>query len=738
MSHRPRRPGSGERRFRIIVTTLVLVVALSSAPAMASGPGLSWMGDGFNVTDSHGIHLFQFQMSLDDGGFMHPLKGMWSSLVEMCWTGYIMVIAVLCRLLDWTAAMSWVGWITGPLAGLQNDVHDKVLGPLGANSWGGAVFVLLTTCAGVVVAVKMMRGHTAGAWATAGRAAVATSLALGALSAPVATFAGDGSSVATPLARTQQFGTSLSQMITSSVDPGTGKAGEVAVPDDKTSTGDPKAPKLSAIIVDSFVAPVHQQLNYGRIIDAKCHDKYIEVLKGGPYDDISDERDKIGECDKGLSDYAGNIADGTWLVGFYFYANTVAGLALVLLAFAGMCWFYVCKLVWSAFMSMLDVLRAIPGRTDPLIRDLCSILYSMIGVVGSMVLVAVVMLIIKSVFASDGNVVVKVMVVNMLELVGIIGFVMSMWRRHKGEKGLRAKISDWMRSKRPAGGSLVGQWAGRGARRMVRSSGRKLTGSGRAGGAAAHSAGRRRMVSAAAAVATGGVSTGVTRAAKMARMASAGRRTSAAYRQIRTGGGAPQNQSKVATAGMSAAAHAHNHVSALRGGMSAVARQTRQGKDASVRATTGHRGLDAAAHRIGQAEGGAIKASAAVKKTGAKVAAPVVKGAKVVSKPVVAGAQKVSAGAQKVAKPVRHVLTPPTVVESPRRAKPEPKKPPEVKKPEAKKPEVKKPEAKKPPEAKPAPSKPIKPRPANRRRTRSTMPVSRKRRPLKPAKGGKR
>ena len=699
MSRHPRRPGAGERRFRIIVTTLVLVVALSSVPAMASGPGLGWMGDGFNVTDSNGIHLFQYQMSMDDGGVTAPLKAMWASIIGMCWNTYLMVIALLCRLLDWTVAMSWVGWITGPLVGLQNDIHDKVLAPLGADSWGGTVLTLLTTCAGVGVVVKMMRGRTAGAWATGARAAIAAALALGFLAAPVANFAGDTTTLATPLARTQQFGVALSHMITSSVDPGTATAGEVEVPDDMTSTGDSKAPKLSAIIVDSFVAPVHQQLNYGRIIDAKCHDKYIEVLKGGPYDDISDARDDLGDCDEGLSDYAGDIADGSWLVGFFFYSSTVTGLAAILLVFAGMCWFYVCKLVWSSFMSMLNVLRAIPGRTDPLIRDLCSILYSMIGIVGSMVMLGVVMLVIKSVFASDGNVVIKVMVVNMLEIVGIIGLLVSLWRSHKGEEGLRAKINDWMRSKRSEGASAIGQWAGRGARRMVRSGGRKLTG-----------LGRRRMVSAAAAVVTGGASVGVTRAAKMARMASAARRASASYRQIRTGGGAPQGQSKITTAGMSAVAHAHNRVSALRGGMSMIAKQARQGKDAPVRATTGHRALDATASRVGRAEAGAIKAHRAVKKAGAKAAAPVVKGAKVVSKPVVSGAQKVT-------KPVRHVLTPPTAAEVPRHVKPEPKTP----------------------EPKPGPSKPIKPRPANQRRTGPTKPVrTSRRRPLKPVRGGQR
>ena len=221
------------------------------------------------------------------------------------------------------------------------------------------------------------------------------------------------------------------------------------------------------------------------------------------------------------------------------------------------------------------------------------------------------------------------------------------------------------------------------------------------------------VVSGAAAVATGGVSTGVTRAAKVARMAAGARRTSAAYRQIRAGAGAPQGQSKIATAGMSAIAHAHNHVSALRGGMSAIAKQTRQGKDAPVRATTGHPTLDAAARRVGRTEAGAIKTHHAVKATGAKVAAPMVKGTKAVIKPVVLGVRKVT-------KPVRHVLTPPTATEVPRHVKP-PKEP------------------KKPPEPQPQPNKPLKPRPANRRRSGSTKPVRISRRsPLKPAKGGQR
>ena len=88
MSRHPYRPGTGERWFRIIVTTLVLVVALGSVPAMASGPGLGWMGDGFNVTDSNGIHLFQYQMSLDDGGVTAPLKSMWASIIGMCSVSY--------------------------------------------------------------------------------------------------------------------------------------------------------------------------------------------------------------------------------------------------------------------------------------------------------------------------------------------------------------------------------------------------------------------------------------------------------------------------------------------------------------------------------------------------------------------------------------------------------------------------------------------------------------------------
>lgn len=686
MSRHPRRPGTGERRFRIIVSTLLLAVVISSVPAAAGGPALGWMGDEFTgVTNSEGIKLGQFEMSMDDGGVTHPLRAMWASIIKLCWNSYLMVIAVLCRLLDWTVSMNWVGWITGPVVGLQNEFRDKVMAPIGANSWGGTILVLLTTCAGVAVAVKMMSGRSASAWATAARASIAAALAMGVLAAPVSTFAGDSTQLATPLARSQQLGVALTRMIVDSDDPGTVKAEDVSIADDKTSTGDDSTPKLSAIIMDSFVSPVHQQLNYGRIIDAKCHDKYVEVLKGGPYDDISDARDKIGECDDGLKDYAGGIADGPWLVGFYFYSAGAAGLMLLLLIFAALCWFYVVKLVWSAFLSMINALRAIPGPSDPLIRDLVSVLYALIGFIGSMMMLGIVLLIIKTVFSSDGNVVVKFLAVNLIEGLGVVAFFVAMWRRHKGEKSLRARFGEWMRSKRSQTTPVIGRWAAKGTRRMVRSAGRKLGGGaqgargagyaptgqgghagGRAGGGGVRFTGQPAMtrvaLSGAAAMATGGASTGVTRAAKVARMASAAQRAVASYGQIRTGGGAPEGQSKIATAGMSAVAHAHNHVSALRHGMASVASSTRQGKP--VRATTGHRSLDATAMAAGHVEANVVKGGKAVAKPvvkgGKAVAKPAVKGGKAVAKPVVKGGKAVAKPVVKTAQAVRHVVTPPT------------------------------------------------------------------------------
>ena len=255
----------------------------------------------------------------------------------------------------------------------------------------------------------------------------------------------------------------------------------------------------------------------------------------------------------------------------------------------------------------------------------------------------------------------------------MVAFFVAMWRRHKGEKSLRGRLGEWMRSKRSQTTPVIGRWAAKGTRRMVRSAGRKLgggaqgasgagyapagqgghaggsTGGGRTGGGRASGGGARftgqpamarAALSGAAAMATGGASTGVTRAMRVARMASAAQRAAASYGQIRTGGGAPEGQSKIATAGMSAVAHAHNHVSALRHGMALVASSTRQGKP--VRATTGHRSLDATAMAAGHVEVNVVKGGKAVAK-------PVVKGGKAVAKPVV-----------KTAQAVRHVVTPPT------------------------------------------------------------------------------
>ena len=78
------RRGTGERRFRVVVAVLVLVVVLGSTPAWAS-PGLSWMGDTFDITDSRGIRLSQYEISMDDGGTFHPVQGVWFGLIQMVW-----------------------------------------------------------------------------------------------------------------------------------------------------------------------------------------------------------------------------------------------------------------------------------------------------------------------------------------------------------------------------------------------------------------------------------------------------------------------------------------------------------------------------------------------------------------------------------------------------------------------------------------------------------------------------
>lgn len=657
------RRGTGERRFRVVVSVLVLVVVLGSTPAWAS-PGLSWMGDTFDITDSRGIRLSQYEISMDDGGTFHPVQGVWFGLIQMVWTLHTAIIGILGALLDWTVSLTWVGWLAGPFTDIQKMLHTQLLGRVGATAWGGGVLVLVMLISGSLAGIKIMRGRTSGWWDLL-RGVVASALAVGFFAAPVTGVIGDGSRLAEPLAAVQRIGSQISVMITSTTAP-TGKVtGSQPITTD--SSGRPVFTtstnlKVSSMLVDSFVRPVHQQLNYGQVIDSTgCQGAYDKVLKAGPYGDTAKpQRDAMKACDKKYGDYTDSAAGASWLVGYAYFETCIVALSLLLLLFTITTWYYVAKMLWAALVSMIDILKAIPGHTEPLLRDVTSIFYGLLFYISSLAVLSIILKVIANVFAAGGtNLAVKFLVTDVVIVIGIVLFIIHLVRHHRGEKKMGDRLKAWFHAKdrdQPSIGQGASHATAMAARQAKQAAMRRLTGH----GPAAHPMARpaqaphlgsttqmeptsaapgttrkgsvtKTMTATAAAALTGGAGVVIRKAAML----------NQAYQTMRSGGGTTPGHTRATNAAMAATARAHNYLSDMRTATGVIAHQTRTG--APVRSTTGIKPLDSAARTAGLIAAGLDTAAVTSRAKAAKVTVPIARQTTKLSQPPAAATHLISA-----------------------------------------------------------------------------------------------
>lgn len=166
---------------KVLVCAPTLLLA-SSSPAFAdssSPAALAWI----RILDSTGVGIWQYQMSLDNGGATSPGKLLWSSVVEFLWEIYRGGVAFAAWLVDWTISFEWLTWVATPVTVLGDNLQAMV-------DRFGAVPTLLTLSAFMAV-ILMARGN----WSTGAYdlvlSLVIAALATGILASPVRVVAGD-------------------------------------------------------------------------------------------------------------------------------------------------------------------------------------------------------------------------------------------------------------------------------------------------------------------------------------------------------------------------------------------------------------------------------------------------------------------------------------------------------------------------------------------------------------------
>lgn len=415
----------------------------SAAPGDPLGqtpPALSWI----ELNDSHGISVWNYEMSLNRGGVTDPGKFFWSSVVDLYWGAYRSGCALALWFLDWVMSFDWLHIIASPLlstgAALQS-VVDRI----------GVVPTLLTIAAVVSVGWMAKGRYATGIWELAMSLLIAT-LATGVFAQPVQLVAGpDGL-----IMKAQSFGLELAAELS------TGQGG---------SSSDPVQlrKQMTGQMVDTFVREPAQMINFGRVLDGgKCEKVYDEVVRGGPYGLEDDIRDKVNGCDSKLGDYADAPSAGM-ATGALMFEPASGIILLFAVVLAGSVIAAACYAMFQSLKAIVALVTALlpGGSRGSLFMTVAETAISLLIIVFTNVFLAVFLMVIQALFKdSAGASKPRTFIIfDVLLIVGIIVY----WRYRHRLKESTQRLAQWM-SQRPGGNASrlpdrapggAGAWAGR-------------------------------------------------------------------------------------------------------------------------------------------------------------------------------------------------------------------------------------------------------------------------------------
>lgn|GEM_PF-1581930 len=415
------------RAMGVLGVVLALPILLAGPAAAAdldpsklgqTPPGLAWI----NLTDSRGIPLWNFEMSLDRGNITSPDKFFWSSIVDNCWGLYRSFCALALWFIDWVMSFDWVNTIAAPLLRV-GDAMREVLQNIG-------VVPTFLTLTALMAGLWMLRGRSTTAVYEVAIACVIGALALGVFADPVRMVAGpDGYIV-----KAAQTGQQL--------------AAELATGDAEGQTPEQLHKAQTGQLVDTFVRQPTEMINFGRIIDGtKCESAYNDVVSGGPYGNDADIRDAVADCDSALGDYAANPSSGMALGSLVFMPAAF----VVLLLGGALGGAVITAAVRAMYQSLKSIVTFITGLLPgggrgSLMLTAAEVIVSLLIVVFASIFMSIFMLIIQAVFASaaDDSVAKAFVIADIVIVAGLAVFM----RQHRQIKALSGRIGAWM-SQRP-------------------------------------------------------------------------------------------------------------------------------------------------------------------------------------------------------------------------------------------------------------------------------------------------
>jgi hypothetical protein len=392
---------------------LVLVGASSAQAAPAAAPAGAVMaaasGDGgadnafgFELTDSRGISVWEMNLSVSKGSSWNPGdwdKRMWASVMDGAWASYRIVTAVEIWVLNWSLSLEWMDWILSPMRGLSELVGD-FMDQLG-------LMPLMLIILAVVGSWWLLRGRYAGGLVELLLGCVIASLALGALSDPMETIAGENGM----LMQGRDAGIELAAAVAS------GEVGGGADVDQYRNG-------LTTALVDSMVRVPHQVINYGQVIDgSSCESTYDAAVAG------EDAQSQLASCNEQMGAYAdspdamkGMTVLSVLPTAYFLFIFSMLVVTLVLVTVLGAAW-------TGVRMGLQLVMGVVPGSSRAaLSRSLAMALFATFMLTCSIVFVVVWMQLLEEFFGSSSGLpwMVRIYLVDILLVVG--GVVLWLFR----------------------------------------------------------------------------------------------------------------------------------------------------------------------------------------------------------------------------------------------------------------------------------------------------------------------
>lgn len=464
-------------RLPTIAVLTLAVMGLVAVPAFAdpigdavkstvfgqANPMLSFI----QLTDAHGINVWQYELSLDRGNPITATdKWFWSKPVDAAWQFYRDGVLVAIWILHWILSFGWITPIGDAATSISTALHTT-MGPLGLPA-------MFLTVAGVVGAIYIFRGKVAtGVWEIAVAVVIMAGLSTF-LANPANLILNQNDGL---IARVHQ--TSMGFV--------------AAMADTPDLKGSDQTDAITSDLIQTFIRQPLQMVNFGMVIDStSCEGVYDDVLKSGPHAWDSTIRDKVNDCESKLGDYAANPSPSMFGSVIFLYPAVLIVLVLavviggaVLVAGIRVCY----QAAKSTVTSLVGVLPGAARR--PFWGTIADLFIAMAVFMFSYVFLAIFLKVIQLVLGGSGTMSApqRIFLTDVLLVAGLVIYMVNKKRIQQSAHRLKSLLAS-----RPgdAGGTVqpptklntaAAISAGADVARFVRASTRRRAGKAAAGAA---------------------------------------------------------------------------------------------------------------------------------------------------------------------------------------------------------------------------------------------------------------